>query len=88
MRGVVQEPRVRAPIYALSGEPMDAQLLISDIRSIRVTRVCERIRRQHGDQEFVRVITVRYADESEYEILLTANDADSLQLTEQEPPAP
>jgi hypothetical protein len=67
---------------------MDAQLLLSDIESIRVTRVHERVQTRHGEQKFVRIITVRYADESEYEICLTANDADSLKLAEQEPPGP
>jgi len=40
--------------------PMDAQLLISDVRAIRITRVHER----PGHRKFVRVITVRYGDES------------------------
>jgi hypothetical protein len=66
---------------------MDAQLLISDIQEIRVTRVHESIRGRRGEQKFVRIITVRYADDSEYEICLTANDARSLDLSEQDPPA-
>jgi hypothetical protein len=66
---------------------MDAQLLISDIQEIRVTRVHEPIRGRRGEQKFVRIITVRYADDSEYEICLTANDARSLDLSEQDPPA-
>lgn len=70
-----------APLYVVSRrEPMDAQLLISDIRAIRVTEVLERTRPEHGSQKFVRIITVRYADESEYEICLTANDARRLEI--------
>jgi hypothetical protein len=61
---------------------MDAQLAISDIQEISVTRVRERT----GDPGFVRVITVRYADESEYEICLTASDPRSLEIGEEPPP--
>jgi hypothetical protein len=70
------------------GGPLDAQLLISHIRSIGVTRVHERARRDPGDQKFVRIITVRYADSSEYQICLTAEDVRCLQLSEEDPPAP
>ncbi len=63
--------------------PMDAQLLISDIRAIRITRVHER----PGHRKFVRVITVRYGDESEYEICLSADDPRTLELLEEDPPA-
>lgn len=64
---------------------MDAQLLISDIQQIRVTWVHEPVAARRGEQRFVRIITVRYADDSEYEICLTANDARSLALSEQDP---
>jgi hypothetical protein len=80
---------VRGPIYLVgsyAGSSMGAQLLISHIRTIVVTRVHERGRREHGDQKFVRIITVRYADASEYQIRLTADDARCLQLSEEDPP--
>jgi hypothetical protein len=66
---------------------MDAQLLINHIRTIRVTPPRERSADEPGDGKFVRTIIVRYADESEYEICLTAGNAGSLEIVEQ-PPAP
>jgi hypothetical protein len=65
---------------------MDAQLVISHIRQIRVTRVHGRLHERHGVEKFVRIITVRYADDSEYEICLGANDAAALEFIEAEPP--
>jgi hypothetical protein len=62
---------------------MDAQLVISDIQEISVTRVHEG---GAGAQRFVRVITVRYADQSEYEIRLTANDPARLEVKVEPPP--
>jgi hypothetical protein len=67
---------------------MDAQLLISHIRAIGVTGVRERVPGRRGEQRFVRVITVRYADDSVYEIRLSANDAAALEFSHGDPPAP
>lgn len=65
---------------------MDAQLVISHIRQIRVTRLHRGPHERHGVDRFVRVITVRYADDSEYEIRLGAKDAAALEFIEAEPP--
>jgi hypothetical protein len=65
---------------------MDAQLLIGDIRTIRVTRVHAPSRGGPGNQKFVRIITVRYSDESEYQICLTSNEAGCLEIAEDDTP--
>ena len=65
---------------------MEAQLLITDVSAIRITDVHERGREGMGGEKFVRIITIRYADDSEYQICLTANRSDKLEITEEPPP--